>query len=163
MISQVGNSEGLGRNEILQAILDHVHPLDLIPVFFAKDPNESNSYFLARNCEAAIIKLYKDKLIVDHPFNKNLPTPKFKPVSFTNSFANLCLGIMGNFQLKISIMLNFACTNRIKIDVQKNVSSVLSKRLNIVTKFNPAYNAHTAVKVLNLDTFHLDPGKVSQN
>lgn len=65
---------------------------------------------------------------------------------------------MGNFQLKITIMLNYANTSQVKIDVQKNVSSVLSKRLNILTKFNSAYNSHTAVKVLNLDRFHLDPG-----
>lgn len=57
-------------------------------------------------------------------------------------------------------MLNYANTNHIKIDVQKNVSSVLSKRLNVVTKFNTSYNSHTAFKVLNLDSFHLDPGKV---
>ncbi|XP_060530187.1 nuclear RNA export factor 1-like [Cylas formicarius] len=111
----VSNTDGLSRNEILKAILDHVHPLDLIPVFFVKENTSSNSYFLARNCEAAIDKLCNDNLIVDHPWNKNSANKKHTP-------------------FKLSILLNFSTTNEIKIDVQKNVMMVLSKRYDNSTK-----------------------------
>ncbi|KAH1019805.1 hypothetical protein HUJ04_009569 [Dendroctonus ponderosae] len=53
----VTNTDGLSRNEILKAVLDGVHPLDLIPVFYTKDQLNANSYFMARNCEAAIRQL----------------------------------------------------------------------------------------------------------
>ncbi|CAG9765494.1 unnamed protein product [Ceutorhynchus assimilis] len=112
----VTNTEGLTRDQILKPILDQVHPLDLIPVFFSWAPQQSN--FLARNCEFAIEKLCKDNLVVNNP---------------------------GSTPFKLSIVLNYANTNSIKIDVQKNVVSVLKKRFD------------SGTRVLNLDRFHEDP------
>ncbi|KAH1026964.1 hypothetical protein HUJ05_000551 [Dendroctonus ponderosae] len=117
----VTNTDGLSRNEILKAVLDGVHPLDLIPVFYTKDQLNANSYFMARNCEAAIRKLCDNQLVVDHPIEK------------------------GYSPMTLSIVLNFSNTYDIKIDVQKNVSTVLNKRF------------HPTSKVLNLDRFHDDP------
>ncbi|XP_050298934.1 nuclear RNA export factor 2-like [Anthonomus grandis grandis] len=114
----VTNTAGLTRNEVLKVILDHLHPLDLIPVFYTKDSLNSNSYFFARNCEAAIEKLCQDNLTI--------------PRSKTDSF-------------RISIILNFANTDDVKIDVQKNVFIVLKKRFNSETQ------------VLDLNSFYSDP------
>lgn len=111
----VANTEGLSRDEVLKTILDHVHPMDLIPVYFAKDPRNSNSYFLARNCEAAVDKLCKDNLVVDHPYSKTGKSKNWSP-------------------FKITILLNFSNTIDVRIDVQKNVLAVLNKRFSTVSK-----------------------------
>lgn len=111
----INNTGDLTRDEILETILDHIHPCDLIPVFFSKDSLSSNSYFLARNCEAAVQKICKDNLTIDHPYNKIAGANTYKP-------------------FKINIVLNFSNTNEVKIDVQKNVLIVLQKRMNIPEK-----------------------------
>ncbi|CAG9859895.1 unnamed protein product [Phyllotreta striolata] len=102
----VYNTENSSRNEVLEAILDHIFPLDLIPVSYWK--NKNTSYFLARNCGPAIEKLCKNNLIVC--------------CKKTNSL------------YKLSITIKFTTTKEFKIDVQKNVSKVLSKRYNTVTR-----------------------------
>lgn len=68
---QVSNAEAEKRNNVLRAILDHVHPLDLIPVAFGRDKNES--FFFARNCGGAIQKLCNDNLVVLNPNNTAKP------------------------------------------------------------------------------------------
>lgn len=67
----MNNAEDFSRDLILKTILDHVSPMDLIPVYFLKEG--SSASFLARNCGAAIEKLCKDNLIVDNPYVKNQP------------------------------------------------------------------------------------------
>ncbi|KAJ8973114.1 hypothetical protein NQ317_014453 [Molorchus minor] len=101
----VHNTEGLSRASVLRTILNHVHPLDLIPVSFSNDKNTSS--FLGRNCGAAIEKLCKD---------------------------NLTIGISDSTDsnihqsLKLTVILKFATTGEFKIDVQRNILSVLQKR-----------------------------------
>ncbi|XP_044254470.1 nuclear RNA export factor 1-like [Tribolium madens] len=102
----VNNAEDFSRDLILKTILDHVQPLDLIPVFFLKEG--SSASFLARNCGAAIEKICKDNLIIDNPYVKNQP-------------------------FKLSIILRYSTTNDVKIDVSKNISKVLRKRTNTAT------------------------------
>lgn len=60
---------------MLRAILDHVHPLDLIPVAFGRDKNET--FFFARNCGGAVQKLCNDNLVVPNPYNSSRPVSKF--------------------------------------------------------------------------------------
>ncbi|ENN74378.1 hypothetical protein YQE_09035, partial [Dendroctonus ponderosae] len=71
-----------------------------------------------RGCDTATVR---QQLVVDHPIEK------------------------GYSPMTLSIVLNFSNTYDIKIDVQKNVSTVLNKRF------------HPTSKVLNLDRFHDDP------
>lgn len=67
----MSNAENEKRNNVLRAILDHVHPLDLIPVAFGRDGNET--YFFARNCGGAIQRLCNDNLVVRNPTNDSMP------------------------------------------------------------------------------------------
>ncbi|KAH0810681.1 hypothetical protein GEV33_012114 [Tenebrio molitor] len=114
----VNNAEDFSRDLILKTILDHVQPMDLIPVYFVKEA--SIATFLARNCGPAIEKLCRDNLIVDNPYVKNQP-------------------------FKLNIILRFATTNEVKIDVSKNISKVLRKRTN------------TTTATINLENFYQDP------
>ncbi|KAG5867426.1 hypothetical protein JTB14_037673 [Gonioctena quinquepunctata] len=103
----VNNTQNFPRNNVLRAILDHVHPLDLIPVSYCAD-NLGSAYFLARNCGPAVQKLCNDNLTVPNPGSSR--------------------------PLKISIILKFATTADFKIDVQKNILSVLTKRYDVATR-----------------------------
>ncbi|KAJ8951754.1 hypothetical protein NQ318_012605 [Aromia moschata] len=91
--------------------------LDLIPVCFGKDDHTSG--FLARNCGGAIEKLCKDNLTVPNP--------------------------NGSRPFKLTVILKFSTTSEFKIDVQKNITSVLLKRFDVTTK------------TLDLSNFHEDP------
>ncbi|KAJ8922836.1 hypothetical protein NQ315_007871 [Exocentrus adspersus] len=115
----IANPGKCGRDVILRAILDHVHPLDLIPVSY--DKTQGQSHFLARNCGSAIIKLAKDNLTVPNPRDPLNP-------------------------FKLFIILKFATTSEFKIDVQKNIVTVLTKRYD------------SATRTLNLSNFHTDKG-----
>ncbi|KAL1506288.1 hypothetical protein ABEB36_005680 [Hypothenemus hampei] len=119
----VSNTTGYSRNQVLKAVLDKVFPCDLIPVFYTDDPSSSSSHFLARNCKAAIERLFNEGLIVKNPYHS----------------------IYENSVFKISIYINFAHTDDLKVDVQKNVAQVLSKRLDHFSK------------ILDLNNFAEDP------
>ncbi|CAH1159357.1 unnamed protein product [Phaedon cochleariae] len=110
----ISNVENQSRDTVLGAILDHVHPLDLIPVAYFTD--KKGCHFVARNCGPAIQKLCNDNLVVPN----------------------------GQRPLRLEIILKFATTNEFKIDVQKNIMSVLSRRYD------------TATKTLNLIRFYED-------
>ncbi|KAG5867428.1 hypothetical protein JTB14_037675 [Gonioctena quinquepunctata] len=103
----VKNTENFPRNSVLRAILDHVHPLDLIPVLYHADYT-GGAHFMARNCGPAIQKLCNDNLTVPNPGSSR--------------------------PLKISIILKFSTTAEFKIDVQKNILSVLTKRYDVATR-----------------------------
>lgn len=136
---QVYNAETEMRNNILRAIIDHVHPLDLIPVAFGRDKNES--YFFARNCGGAIQKLCNDNLVVPNPNNDS------RPVSFffeSNKIFNKHIFL----QFKLKLVLRYITTSEFKIDVQKNILTVLNKRYD------------SAKRTLNLSKFHEDQGNV---
>lgn len=75
------HTEGLTRDDVLRTILNHVQPLDLIPVNF--EQNHCNSYFLARNCGQAIDKLCRDNLVVLNPKNQAKPV-RISKGSFLN-------------------------------------------------------------------------------
>ncbi|XP_018573360.1 nuclear RNA export factor 1-like [Anoplophora glabripennis] len=101
------NTEKHKRNVILGAILDHVHPLDLIPVSYGKD--HGTAHFLARNCGPAITKLAKDNLTVPNPEDPSKP-------------------------FKLTIILKFATTSEFKVDVQKNIVGALTRRYDSSTR-----------------------------
>ncbi|XP_025831545.1 nuclear RNA export factor 1 isoform X3 [Agrilus planipennis] len=103
----IHNCEGIHRDVLLKAVLDAIHPNDLIPVHFRKE--DSNASFLARNCKAAIEKLCQNNLFIANPLNNNLP-------------------------FKLSIVLAYSTTNDLQINVQDNVLEVLNKRYNSTTK-----------------------------
>ncbi|XP_023024075.2 nuclear RNA export factor 1 [Leptinotarsa decemlineata] len=102
----INNAENSSRNNVLRAILDHVHPLDLIPVSFYTD--NLGSYFLARNCGPAIQKLCNDNLVVPNPRSSR--------------------------PYKISIILKFSTTGEFKIDVQKNIINSLTRRYDVTNR-----------------------------
>ncbi|XP_056640187.1 nuclear RNA export factor 1-like isoform X2 [Diorhabda sublineata] len=102
----VCNAASTSRNDILDAIMEQVYPMDLIPVSFWRDNHGAN--FLARNCEHAIEKLCKDNLVVANPKT--------------------------NKKFQLNLVLKFATTKEFTIDIKKNILVVLTKRFNTLTK-----------------------------
>ncbi|XP_050508181.1 nuclear RNA export factor 2-like isoform X3 [Diabrotica virgifera virgifera] len=112
----VRNVDHAKREQVLTAILDHVFPFDLIPVSYWVE--DDFVFFLGRNCGSAIEKLCNGNLVV--------PNPKS-----TTPF-------------RLSIMLRFATTSEYKIDVQRNLRFVLTKRSSLYSR------------TLDLTKFHED-------
>ncbi|KAK9885790.1 hypothetical protein WA026_013659 [Henosepilachna vigintioctopunctata] len=107
------------RNEILKIVLDHLYPLDLIPVKFKI--LENACMFMARNCADAIEKLCRDNLLIPNPINPMSP-------------------------FRCEIILQYSSLHQLKVNVQKNVTSVL----------HTLYDA--ATKTLDLSNFSENPG-----
>ncbi|CAG9827920.1 unnamed protein product [Diabrotica balteata] len=111
---RVRNIFNAKRDQVLIAILEYVFPFDLIPVLYWEE--EGCGYFLGRNCGPAIEKLCSGNLVVPNP--KSI-TP-----------------------FRLSILLGFTSTMDLKIDVQRNLKYVLTKRSDR--------------QVLDLTNFHED-------
>ncbi|XP_044254950.1 nuclear RNA export factor 2-like isoform X2 [Tribolium madens] len=94
---------GLTRNLVLKTLLEHIQPLELIPLCYTEEGK--GAYFFARNCSQVIKKFCSDKLTVHNPFDFRKP-----------------------FKLKIA--LKYTTTCNVKVDHYcRNVLKVLQKRL----------------------------------
>lgn len=91
----------LDREIVLRALLNHVHPLDLIPVNYKVEGK--NAHFIARNCGAAIEKLCRDNLIVQNP---------------------------GGQPYLLTIVLGFSNTTDTQLNIQSNIAEAIKKRFD---------------------------------
>ncbi|KAL3284584.1 hypothetical protein HHI36_018741 [Cryptolaemus montrouzieri] len=112
------NVEPQERNEVLKIVLDHLYPLELIPVKFERRGNDC--MFMARNCTEAIEKLCKDNLFIPNPSDPMSP-------------------------IRCEIVLQYSTMYQIRVDIQKNISSVLHSLFD------------SSTKILNLDNFSANP------
>ncbi|EFA01773.2 nuclear RNA export factor 2 [Tribolium castaneum] len=94
---------GLTRNVVLKTLLEHVKPLEFIPLFYTQEGK--GAYFFARICGPVIEKFCRDKLTVPNPFGSRKP-------------------------FKLKIVLKYTTTYQVTVDLYcRNVLQVLQKRL----------------------------------
>ncbi|KDR19314.1 nuclear RNA export factor 1-like isoform X2 [Zootermopsis nevadensis] len=118
---------------ILKVIMDAVYPIDLIPVMYKEEGEDT--CFLARNCGTAIERLCRSSLVIDIP---NGPS------------------------LTLRIVLGFAHINDIHLNMQWNLIKVIGKRFNKDTKYLDLSNYHRDPDLCDLIFCPLSQPKILQ-